>query len=149
MTINSYPRKRIGGPHRSVRVKAQPIEVETDPEVLADPVGKAMLEEIEAGIAAINKPVAESTAKRKGRRGTRLFNNTGKLASKLRIEKGQDGKLAILPPSDRLTGATRELIGRLVELVPVLKDPRKLMQSRRVRKAQDAVMAGMIRVKRR
>ena len=133
LTINSYGRKtRSKGKHSRISVKSEALTVDLDPAKLAAPVAEAIKEEIAAGIRGISE---------KGRSGRRLFNNTGHLASDLSISSA-GAELHIAAPPDRLQAAG-VLFSRLVELVPVLSDPRKLISATRVQKAQRQVLEKM------
>ncbi len=127
--INNYKQKRIEGAGRTVTIKSRPIEVDLDPDKLAEPVAEAMRDEIQGGIEGIT----ERAKRQKGRRRPNLFYNTGKLVNGLKVERRDDGEYAIVAPPDRLQNA--DTLKRLRELVKVLRHPRELLKKRAVVKA--------------
>lgn len=83
----------------------------TDVDELAKPVAEVIRDEIRAAILAL--PVNPTTKRRP-------FVDSGNFVNNLRVEQLSDGAWAVLPPYSDMTETQLE---RLVELVPLLRDP--------------------------
>lgn len=118
---------------RSVEIKSQKLVVDLDDDAMAETHAKANAEAIEAGIRAISERT------RDGKR--QLFVRTGHLASSISTRKGADGVEVVAPPGYLADPA---LMQRLVDVVPVLRDP---LGDKRVREAIEATAAAAVKVK--
>jgi len=136
VTINEYKslkRRKNPGQTVSIRVKSEPLVHTFDEDELARGPAEAIRDVVADQIRAIDENAAQSTIakrRREGRTGTRLFNDSGKLADELKVVKSGDTFETRVGPS-RLTGATRDLVSRLFELVKI--GSRDLMKDKTVR----------------
>jgi hypothetical protein len=126
-TINeswsSPPGKRF-----SVEVRAQPLTFDLDPAKLGAGPAAAIAQVIRESIEALPD---------------RLFNRTGKLIAGITARLTGDATYAVKAPPDRLE-RDPALLTRLRELVPVLRDPRQLLEHPTVKKAIEAARDAMI-----
>jgi len=140
VTINESFSAR--GEHTSVEVKAETVTVDLDERALGAEPARALKDAIARGIRGITELATRATLRRRKAEhppssGTRLFNDTGRLASGLTVDVASDGTWNIAAPPDRLDpskfrdlGAFERMRQRLFELVPALRDPGLVPQVR-------------------
>lgn len=140
--INRYPKGRAGK-HSSVTVESEPLTINLDAADLGKGPAEAIKGKVQREIRGITAHAASSTIakrRREGRSGSRLFNDTGKLAAGLEVR--QTGDLyETVAPRDRL--GDPELIARLAEEADI--GASDLVKDRKVRDAIKDSAEGMVK----
>lgn len=146
ITINKSYSTR--GKNVSINVKAQPIEHHFDDREAARTPAKAIAKMVEERIRHLNKRAAPKTIakrRRKGRTGTKLFNDTGKLADGITMDENA-GVFETRAPEGRLSPDQPFILERLLQLINI--DPESIMRDPKVRAAVEETVREMIEVKR-
>jgi hypothetical protein len=133
--LNDVSQRRGKRGAYSVRVKAETITVDLNPNKVGEPVAEAIGEVIQEAIRNISERAKPSTIKRTPGHTGRLFNVTGRLADNLGLHRNAEGEWEIGAPPGRLEGRTLSLLERLREVVPEISDMNRLLGSRKVKEA--------------
>lgn len=171
----SLPKLRTRG-MVSVEVRSQPVTVTVDPVKLGAPVATSIAEALRDAIRGITTPASAATLARRrsaaaaldrgeawavdrynvARPGTRaggyLLNDSGTLAE-VTVRPDGDG-FAINVPGNRLSTRTLDADGmaritaKLLELVPMLRDLRRIGEVSKVRGVVEATTRAAVTVKR-
>ena len=134
--INDYSKYKSGRSRGRVSVEttSEPLEHTFDPVKLGKGPAEAIKDAVAEEIRGITEQASANTIaqrRKAGRTGTKLFNDTGRLARGLAV-KLVGSEYQTVAPKDRLTGLTGELAAELVELVDI--SGKDLVKDRAVRK---------------
>jgi hypothetical protein len=133
------------GRRASIEVRSEPITFDLSPEALGRPIADAIAAAIRDAIDNIPERASAATIamrKRAGITSDRLFDATGRLIAGIAATIAGNNTWSIAAPSDRLRSPA--VFARLLELVPLLRDPSKLLEHPKVRAAYERVMRTMI-----
>lgn len=122
----------------SVEMIADKVEIDLAPDLM--PLGKAIT-------AALRNAVRGITA-RSERDGHRLFNNLGKFVNTIFARQDAPGQWSIRAILNRKNPArSGEVMARLLELLPVLRNPGELARDSGVIAATREIVASMVTVR--
>ena len=126
ITINA-PRSTPKG-RFTVTTKSEGLTFDLNPERIGSPIAAAIAEAIRESIASLPG---------------KLFNRTGRLIDGIAARLADDSTWTIAAPADRLQRDPK-LLERLVDAVPMLKNPAALLDHPKVKAAREIVAATLV-----